>query len=226
MIRCWGTFRDPTLCCCSTLAYSGTKKPGEEEGRREKGPTCPDSLLPFLLRPSAPLTLNWPSRPSPVPVISSHPNILTSLNPLVPAIFRRIHIGNRKRSLAVHLHHDVCLRHRVVMPLSRCRDEPLRVQFQRLIQIDLVPHADQEGAREHRHVLVGGMEMRGELVAGGPLQSNSELTGATRVTLQHGDLGAGREGRRARLEYDLASAGMISMSCGCPGCWSALCPCI
>ena len=62
--------------------------------------------------------------------------------------------------------------------------------------IDLVPHADGEGAGRDDHVFIGRMRVRGDGVVRRELQTDRVRHGLGRIARKDGDLGAGWNGRR------------------------------
>ena len=99
------------------------------------------------------------------------------------------------------------LRHGVVMHLRREERIAADRQIMELRLVELVAHAERERAGDDRHVLVGRMEVRIDLVAGRHLEAHDVETFLARITRQHRHAGALLEHWRGRAPLEVLSRG-------------------
>src|SRR6266540_3232181 len=115
----------------------------------------------------------------------------------------RVDIGHVEGTVGVDLYHRRHLGKSIVVHLARQEVKSAGGQRVFALRVELVAHAEIERARYDRHVLVLGVPVRCDLVAGGRFEPHDERPRLPGVALQHCDLCALGHRRRRVSPFDI-----------------------
>src|SRR5262245_45046581 len=119
-----------------------------------------------------------------------------------PWIVGRVEVVDGPRPVAVELHHRLPRRPRVVLHPGRPRAERPGRHGLALHGVELVPHAQVEGAGNDGQPLRPGVGVRRDLVPVRDLHPHHERTRLGRVAFEDRELCTRRQGRRSFLPHD------------------------
>src|SRR6266508_1221439 len=120
-------------------------------------------------------------------------------------IVRRFHVRDCKRPFAVDLNDRGAAGDREVMRILRSRDEAAGREPLGAAHVHAVAHAHEEDAGEDGDLLIGGMEMRLDDVAGGEAEPDRVHAGLAGIAWEHRETGVRGQkgGARAPLHGSL-----------------------